>query len=136
MCSPIVIYFYIKQIKDIKIAITKQKYFSHTDDQNSYNPIYRRSLGEEAKDAAKNGAIAGGIAGTVIGKHKGIVDNRHKQAVNQFKKEMEGVFSININKEGISESPMVYKKREYIQESLKDLIEIEDILIPVFNFKN
>jgi hypothetical protein len=75
-----------KQIKDIKIAITKQKYFSHTDDQNSYNPIYRRSLGEEAKDAAKNGAIAGGIAGTVIGKHKGVVDNRHKQAVNQFKK--------------------------------------------------
>jgi hypothetical protein len=49
---------------------------------------------------------------------------------------MEGIFSININKEGISESPMVSKKREYIQESLKDLIEIEDILIPVFNSKN
>jgi RNA-splicing ligase RtcB len=63
-------------------------------------------------------------------------ESKNMFTVNQFKKEMEGVFSININKEGISESPMVYKKREYIQESLKDLIEIEDILIPVFNFKN
>ena len=49
---------------------------------------------------------------------------------------MKGVYSNNINSEGISEAPMVYKKREYIQESLKDLIEIEDILIPIFNFKN
>ena len=56
--------------------------------------------------------------------------------MNEFKKEMKGVYSNNINSEGISESPMVYKKREYIQESLKDLIEIEDILIPIFNFKN
>lgn len=56
--------------------------------------------------------------------------------VNEFRKEMKGVYSENINPSGLSESPMVYKKRAYIVESLKDLVEIEDILIPVFNYKN
>lgn len=56
--------------------------------------------------------------------------------VNEFKKNMEGVYSNNINQAGLSEAPMVYKKREYIKESLKDLVDIEDILIPVYNFKN
>ena len=48
---------------------------------------------------------------------------------------MSGVYSNNINQSGLSEAPMVYKKREYIKESLKDLVNIEDILIPVFNYK-
>ena len=56
--------------------------------------------------------------------------------VNEFKKEMKGVYSENINSAGLSEAPMVYKRREYIVESLKDLVEIEDILIPVFNYKS
>ena len=55
--------------------------------------------------------------------------------VSEFKKEMKGVYSNNINQSGLSEAPMVYKKREYIAESLKELVEIEDILIPVFNYK-
>ena len=48
---------------------------------------------------------------------------------------IEGMY-IGIDKNGLSESPMVYKKREYIEESLKDLVEIEEILIPIYNFKN
>ena len=55
--------------------------------------------------------------------------------VSEFKKEMKGVYSNNINQSGLSEAPMVYKKREYIQESLKELVNIEDILIPIFNYK-
>lgn len=34
------------RIKEIKLAIVKQQYFSHTDDQNNWNQLYRRSLGE------------------------------------------------------------------------------------------
>lgn len=55
--------------------------------------------------------------------------------VNEFKKNMKGVYSNNINQSGLSEAPMVYKKREYIKESLSDLVDITDILIPFFNFK-
>ena len=42
---------------------------------------------------------------------------------------------MKVNKNGLSESSMVYKKREYIIESLKDLIEVEEILILSYNFK-
>lgn len=57
-------------------------------------------------------------------------------SLTDFKKSMDGVYSKNIDKNGISEAPLVYKKREVIQESLKNLVDIEDILIPFFNFKN
>lgn len=36
-----------KQIKELKLAITKQKYFSTVDDQNKWDSIYRRSIGEK-----------------------------------------------------------------------------------------
>lgn len=62
-------------------------------------------------------------------------DSKEMFTVSEFKKNMDGVYSNNINAAGLSEAPMVYKKREYIRESLKDLVEIEDVLIPVFNFK-
>ncbi len=55
--------------------------------------------------------------------------------VNEFKKNMKGVYSNNINQAGLSEAPMVYKKREYIKNSLKELVDIEDVLTPFFNFK-
>lgn len=90
--------------------------------------------------------------GVIIGKGKGCVEWNYSAphgagricsraeskdlfTVSEFKKEMKGVYSNNINQSGLSEAPMVYKKREYIQESLKDLVNIEDILIPIFNYK-
>ena len=63
-------------------------------------------------------------------------DSKNLFTVNQFKKDMNGVFSVNINKEGLSESPMVYKRIDYIKESLSELIIIEKILKPIFNYKN
>lgn len=62
-------------------------------------------------------------------------ESKEMFTVSEFKKNMAGVFSNNVNQAGISEAPMVYKRREYIAESLKDLVDIEDILIPVYNHK-
>lgn len=55
---------------------------------------------------------------------------------NQYKKEMDGVFSSCINSSSIDESPMVYKRLDYIKESLKDIVVIEEVLKPFYNFKN
>ena len=91
--------------------------------------------------------------GVIIGKGKGCeewnfsaphgggricsrAESKELFTVSEFKKNMDGVYSNNINAAGLSEAPMVYKRRDYIQESLRDLVEIEDILIPVYNFKN
>ena len=63
-------------------------------------------------------------------------DSKDMFTVNEFQKEMTGVYSNNVNSAGLSEAPMVYKRREYIQESLKDLVKIEDVLIPIYNYKS
>ena len=43
---------------------------------------------------------------------------------------------MEVYKNDISESSMGYKKRKYIIESLKDLIEVEEILNLSYNLKN
>jgi hypothetical protein len=48
---------------------------------------------------------------------------------------MEGIHSPSINKNTIDESPMAYKPMEEIIENIKDTVEIEKIIKPVYNFK-
>ena len=52
-----------------------------------------------------------------------------------FRKSMEGVFSTSICKDTIDEAPMAYKSWEDIQDELKETVEIEKILKPVYNLK-
>lgn len=63
-------------------------------------------------------------------------ESKEMFTVSDFKKNMNGVYSNNINAAGLSEAPMVYKRREYIQQSLRDLVTVEDILIPIYNYKS
>lgn len=107
-------------------------------------------LGEKVVIPISASPVYGGV---IIGKGKGAeewnwsaphgagricsrAESKELFTVNEFKKNMDGVYSNNINAAGLSEAPMVYKQREYIEESLKDLVEIEDVLIPVYNYKN
>jgi len=52
-----------------------------------------------------------------------------------FRKSMDGVFSTSICKDTIDEAPMAYKSWEDIQDELKETVEIEKILKPVYNLK-
>lgn len=63
-------------------------------------------------------------------------ESKNLFTVSEFKREMDGVYSSGINAAGLTEAPMVYKRREYIRESIGELVDIDDILIPVYNFKN
>ena len=140
--------------KFLKVKVVDEYHSIHNYIDEKYRIIRKGAIsaqeGERVVIPISASPIYGGV---IIGKGKGNeewnysaphgagricsrADSKNLFTVNEFKKEMKGVYSNNINSEGISESPMVYKKREYIQESLKDLIEIEDILIPIFNFKN
>ena len=53
----------------------------------------------------------------------------------EFEKSMEGIWTSSVNKNTIDESPMVYKPIEEIKENIKDTVEIEKIIKPVYNFK-
>lgn len=62
------------------------------------------------------------------------VDNHF--TLNEFKKEMKGIYSSCINKSTLDESPMAYKDLIYISENIKDTVDILKIIKPIYVFKN
>jgi RNA-splicing ligase RtcB len=62
-------------------------------------------------------------------------DAKHKVDMDFYKKSMKGIYSTSVNKHTIDEAPQVYKKPKFILESIKDLVDIEFFIKPVYNFK-
>ena len=55
--------------------------------------------------------------------------------VSEFKKEMEGIHSICINKDTLDESPFAYRKIDDIAKVIRDTVRIDKIIKPVYNYK-
>lgn len=53
----------------------------------------------------------------------------------EYKESMNGIYTTSVNEETIDEAPMVYKPMEEIIEHIKDTVEIEKIIKPIYNFK-
>ena len=60
---------------------------------------------------------------------------KQRFTVNEFKKQMEGVFTTSIGKETLDECPMAYKGMEEIMRSIHPTAKIEQIIKPIYNFK-
>lgn len=60
---------------------------------------------------------------------------REKLNMEEFKNSMEGIYTTSVNEETIDEAPMVYKPMEEILEFIKDAVEVEKIIKPIYNFK-
>lgn len=55
--------------------------------------------------------------------------------VSEFKKAMEGIHSICINKDTLDESPFAYRKIDDIANVIRDTVRIDKIIKPVYNYK-
>lgn len=55
--------------------------------------------------------------------------------VNQFRKEMEGIYTTSVGKATLDECPMAYKSLDDIVRHIRDTVEIERRLFPIYNFK-
>lgn len=55
--------------------------------------------------------------------------------VEEYEREMNGIFSTCINTSTLDEAPFAYKNYEEIMECIEPTVEILDRLIPIFNFK-
>lgn len=55
--------------------------------------------------------------------------------VSDFKKAMDGIYSICINKDTLDESPFAYRGVDDIAEVIKDTVKIDKIIKPVYNYK-
>ena len=55
--------------------------------------------------------------------------------LDEFQKSMTGIYSTSVNLSTIDESPMSYKPIDEILHNIKDTVEVEKIIKPIFNFK-
>ena len=67
--------------------------------------------------------------------HKIMIGLINLFTVNQFRKEMEGIYTTSVGKATLDECPMAYKSLEDIVRHIGDTVEIERRLFPIYNFK-
>ena len=85
-----------------------------------------RGLGnEEWNNSAPHGS------GRVLS--RGEVNSSH--TVSEFKKEMKGIYTSCISKDTLDEAPFAYRGIDYIKEVIKDTVEVENVLTPIYNYK-
>ncbi len=60
---------------------------------------------------------------------------RKTLSLEEFRKEMDGIWTSSISHSTIDESPMAYKDAGEIITHLKQTVDIETIMVPVYNFK-
>lgn len=55
--------------------------------------------------------------------------------VNEFKKQMDGIYTTSVGQSTLDECPMAYKGIDDIVNNIGDTVDILDILKPIYNFK-
>lgn len=70
-------------------------------------------------------------AGRIMSRSKA----KEEISIEEFEKSMQGIYTTSVNQSTIDESPMAYKSMEEILENIKDTVEIEKIVKPIYNFK-
>ena len=55
--------------------------------------------------------------------------------LDEFVKSMEGIYTTSVVEETLDEAPFVYKPMQEIIDNIKDTVEIERIIKPIYNFK-
>lgn len=56
-------------------------------------------------------------------------------SLDEYERSMSGIYTTSVNRSTIDESPMAYKPMDEIVENIKDTVEIEKIIKPIYNFK-
>ena len=60
---------------------------------------------------------------------------KEHHTVSDFKKAMEGIYSICINKDTLDESPFAYRRIEDMLDVIGETVTVEKVIKPVYNFK-
>lgn len=55
--------------------------------------------------------------------------------MDEYKREMQGIYTTSVNKDTLDEAPMAYKSREDIIDVIADSVDIIEIMKPIYNFK-
>lgn len=56
-------------------------------------------------------------------------------SLEEYKREMEGVYTTSVNEETLDEAPMAYKSLEDIIDVINESVTVIDVMKPIYNFK-
>lgn len=60
---------------------------------------------------------------------------RERLNLEEYKKEMAGVYTTSVNEATLDEAPMAYKSIDDIIDVIRESVDVIDIMKPIFNFK-
>ena len=60
---------------------------------------------------------------------------RQKLSLEEYKKEMEGIYTTSVNEDTLDEAPMAYKSLSDIIDVIGESVEVIEVLKPIYNFK-
>lgn len=63
------------------------------------------------------------------------MDAKNKLSMDEYKKEMRGIYTSTATIDTLDEAPMAYKPMQEIIEKIKDTVDIIKIIKPIYNFK-
>lgn len=62
-------------------------------------------------------------------------DAKSSFTVNEYKKQMEGIYTTSVGRSTLDECPMAYKRIEDIVDNIEPTVTIDKIMKPIYNFK-
>ena len=62
-------------------------------------------------------------------------DAKQSFTVAEFKKEMNGIFTTSVGRDTLDECPMAYKPIESILDNIRETVDVQHIIRPIYNFK-
>lgn len=62
-------------------------------------------------------------------------DAKQSFTVSEFKKEMSGIFTTSVGRDTLDECPMAYKPIESILDNIRETVDVQHIIRPIYNFK-
>ena len=70
-------------------------------------------------------------AGRIMSRNKA----KETLSMEEYQKEMSGVYTTSVNEKTLDEAPMAYKSLEDIIDVISESVTIVDIMKPIYNFK-
>ena len=56
-------------------------------------------------------------------------------SLDEYRREMAGVYTTSVNENTLDEAPMAYKSLEDIIDVIRESVEVIDVMRPIYNFK-
>lgn len=60
---------------------------------------------------------------------------RRSLSMEEYRKEMEGIYTTSVNEDTLDEAPMAYKSLKDIIDVIEDSVDVIEVLKPIYNFK-